>query len=145
MGAVHLHMGKGVCYLKMPLRKYGHHHVFPKCASHVAGILENYGQTWVSNSVGKKKIGEGRVHQRSGEMKRSLRTTAWHCSSFSAASVTPLGAFKRRTKYTRNDSKPGLLNLSAINILGGGRPVHRGCWAVSLPRIFQQPPFPHKS
>lgn len=46
---------KGVCYLKMPLRKYGHHHVFPKCASHVAGILENYGQTWVSNSVGEKK------------------------------------------------------------------------------------------
>lgn len=50
-------VGRGVCYLKMPLRKYGHHRMFSKSVSHVAGIYEKYGWTWVFNLWGEKKSG----------------------------------------------------------------------------------------
>lgn len=72
------------------------------CFQNVPATWQEYWKIMVRHGFlilwGKKKIGEGRVHQRSGEMKRSLRTTAWHCSSFSYSISDILGGLQKENK-----------------------------------------------
>ena len=97
------------------IEEIGHHRMFSKSVSHVAGTYEKYRWTWVFNLWGEKIRKVSVCRGKGGRKHQCCHIT--HCSPFRALG-TPVGTPERRMKYTRCDSEPGSLQLPAVNILG---------------------------